>query len=49
MLELEEITAMRGRLQDNNRLILEEEQMRMKTSFGTNNQMDKDQLEETKV
>ena len=54
MLALEEITAMRGHLQDNNRLTseeeeVEEEQMRMKMSFGTSNQMDLDQLEEIKV
>ena len=54
MLALEEITAMRAHLQDNNRLTseeeeVEEEQTRMKTSFGTSNQMDQDQLEEIKV
>ena len=53
MLALEEITAMQAHLQDNNRLTseeeVEEEQMRMKMSFGTSNQMDQDQLEEIKV
>ena len=48
MLVLEEITAMREvHLLDNNRPMLE--QMRMKTNFGTSNQMDQDQLEEVKV
>ena len=48
MLVLEEITAMREvHLLDNNRPILE--LTRMKTNFGTSNQMDQDQLEEVKV
>jgi hypothetical protein len=48
MLVLEEITARQEvHLLDNNRPMLE--QTRMKTNFGTSNQMDQDQLEEVKV